>query len=173
MHMPTFLCSSATLSGKTWTTCCFPNAADSRKQNVEPVVVSRQANTRPSQGPNIAPANIFWRREERSIICCKTLHCVSRLYQNGVTVSDSPGKRSRGWRRTACRGRRCRTATGRSHDVLSYKTWASLQAPAALPGQMGTSDWGWRAKQIFQLLKGIKLILLKHLTIKAVRWGFQ
>lgn len=57
--MPTFLCSRATFSGKRYTTYCFPNAADSRKQNVEPVVASIQANARPSQGPNIAPANMF------------------------------------------------------------------------------------------------------------------
>lgn len=57
--MPTFLCSRATFSGKRYTTYCFPNAEDNRKQKVEPVVASMQANARPSQGPNIAPANMF------------------------------------------------------------------------------------------------------------------
>lgn len=56
----TFLCSSDTFSGKSWTTCCFPNADDSRKQKVEPEVVSRQARTRPSHGPKMAPASMFW-----------------------------------------------------------------------------------------------------------------
>lgn len=58
---------------------------------------------------------------------CVCLQCVS------------PGKRSQVWRRTVCRGRRCRTAAGRSRDVLVYKTWASPRAPAARPGPTGTS----------------------------------
>lgn len=55
----TLLCSRATFTGKNWTTCCFPNAEDNRKQNVDPMVVSKQVSTRPSLGPNMAPANMF------------------------------------------------------------------------------------------------------------------
>lgn len=53
----------------------------------------------------------------------------------------SPKKRTLVWRRIVCRGRRYRTAAGRRRNVLAYRTWAPLRAPAAHPGQTGTSAW--------------------------------
>lgn len=136
----TFLCNSATFSGNSWTTCCFPNAAASRKQNVEPVVVSRQARTRPSHGPNMAPASMFCRTNTDELTCSTE----RRSCRDGRV---SPGRRSQEWRKTVCTGRRCRRAAEHSRDVVAYKTGVFLQAPAARPGPTGTSAWQDRRKR--------------------------
>lgn len=136
----TFLCSRATFSGNSWITCCFPNAAASRKQNVEPVVVSRQARTRPSHGPKMAPANMFYRTNTDEL----TRPTERRSCWDGLV---SPGRRSQGLRKTVCIGRRCRRAAERSRDVAAYKTGGFLQAPAARPGPTGTSAWRDRRKR--------------------------
>lgn len=59
-----------TLSGKRWTTYCFPKVWDSMKHMVEPTVVSRQASISPSYGPKIAPARTFCKKTITTRCCC-------------------------------------------------------------------------------------------------------
>lgn len=51
----------------------------------------------------------------------------------------SPGKRIQGWRRTACRDRRCKRAAAHSCCAPTCKTAAARQVPAARPSLRGTS----------------------------------
>lgn len=73
---------------------------------------------------------------------CHNASCAFRLVRLwSVQHRVSPGRRSQVWRRTVCRGRRCRTAAERRCSVPFCKPWASRRAHAGSPGQTGTSDW--------------------------------
>lgn len=63
----TFFCSMATLSGKSLTMCCLPNAWERRKQRVAPTVVRTQARRRPYHVPNKAPAKMFCEKKKKVV----------------------------------------------------------------------------------------------------------
>ena len=62
---PTIFLMGAILSFKHASTMAWPNILETIKEQVAPVAVRTHTSGSPTQGPNIAPAKMFWKEKTK------------------------------------------------------------------------------------------------------------